>query len=190
MSGRKAWRRGARVFRPHRSVPAAVVAVALAVAGVLTLIEAVASTPGSPVRAESLDRAVDWVAARWADPATMAASALAVLLGLVLLGLGVTPGRPRLVPLASDDPLSAVGITKGAARRYMAAVADDVEGVSRARARLGRRRLDVRVTTPLREPGDLRERVTAAVERHLEELAPLRRPKVRVAVRRKEPRVR
>nr|WP_246497134.1 DUF6286 domain-containing protein [Sphaerisporangium rubeum] len=120
----------------------------------------------------------------------MAASALAVLLGLVLLGLGVTPGRPRLVPLASDDPLSAVGITKGAARRYMAAVADDVEGVSRARARLGRRRLDVRVTTPLREPGDLRERVTAAVERHLEELAPLRRPKVRVAVRRKEPRVR
>ncbi|MEO3813691.1 DUF6286 domain-containing protein [Sphaerisporangium sp. B11E5] len=182
---RGAWRRGARVFRPRRTVPAVVAAVLLAAAGILTLVQAVASTPGSPVRVAGLDRAVDWVTARWVDPATVAASALALLVGLVLLWCGLSPGRPRLVPLASPDPHSAVGITKGAMRRHMAAVADDVDGVSRARVRLGRRRMDVSVSTPLREPGDLRERVAGAVEHHLEELAPLRRPKVRVAVRRK-----
>ncbi|MFC6081837.1 DUF6286 domain-containing protein [Sphaerisporangium aureirubrum] len=182
-SDRGAWRHAARAFRPHRTIPAIVVAALLAAAAILTLVGAIAATAGSPVRLPALERTMGWAAANWADPATLVASSLACLAGLVLLGFGLIPGRPRLIPLASADPNSVVGITPGAARRHLASVADQVDGVSRARVRLGRRRLDVRVTTPLREPGDLPERVTATMEHHLEELAPLRPPRVRVDVR-------
>jgi hypothetical protein len=177
------WRQAARAFRPRRVVPAVLVSVLLAAAAIVTLIRAVAATAGSPVRVPALERAMGWVAANWADPATLVASALACLVGLWLLMLGLTPGRPRLIPLASPDPDSTVGITRGAVRRRLAAVADQMDGVSRARVRLGRRRLDVTVSTPLREPGDLRERVAVTLGHHLEELAPLRPPQVRVAVR-------
>ncbi|MFC4535047.1 DUF6286 domain-containing protein [Sphaerisporangium dianthi] len=178
-------RAAARAFRSHRTLPATLVAILIAAAAVVTLVGAVAAGAGARTRLPTLSWLAPLGRARWDDPATLTTAAVACLLGLLLLIAALTPGRARLVALASEDPQTVTGITRAGLRRHLAAVAAAVDGVSRARVRLRRHRAEVTVATPLRDPEGLPGQVGQAVEDRLTELRPLRPMRVRVAVRRK-----
>ena len=184
-SGRAQRRDAARAFRPKRTIPALLTALVLAAAAIVTGIAAIAAM----ARGHSKIAPLTWLGpvgrARWDHPATLAVSAIVCLLGLVLLALALTPGRSRLVALASDDPRTVTGITRTGLRRHLATIASRVDGVSRARVRLHGNRLRVTAKSPLRDTSELPGQVTQAVSTRLAELRPLKPMRVRVAVRRK-----
>jgi Family of unknown function (DUF6286) len=179
-------RAAARAFRPSRKVPAAVTAVLLTAAALATAIAAVAAATRGRAQQPPLTWLTPLGRARWDDPATLITAAVACLLGLLLLALALTPGRPRLIALASEDPQTVTGITRAGLRRHLATVAVGVDGVSRARVRLGRRRVQVKAATPLRDARELPGQVTQALTTRLEELRPLRPVRVHVNVRERE----
>ncbi|WP_017556775.1 DUF6286 domain-containing protein [Nocardiopsis baichengensis] len=181
---RRARRAARRTFRPRRSWPAVLAAVLLLAAAVLAAVVAVSVAAGSPVRVPAVAEAAERVAQlNWGHLAVQAVAGAAVLVGLVLLALALLPGRARWTALRTDDADLVVGLSRPALRRAVAAAARGVPGVRGVHASVRRRAVRVRVDTDLREAPDLRDEVRAAVEDRVDELAPLRRPKVRVRVR-------
>ncbi|GII83638.1 hypothetical protein Ssi03_16280 [Sphaerisporangium siamense] len=179
-------RAAARAFRPRRAISATVTALLLSLAALLTLAGAVSAATGTDMRMPPWSWLADFAAGPVDDPGHLAAASGALALGLFLLGLAFVPGRARVVPLAPDDPMTVTAITRGGLRRHLATVAEGVDGVSRARVRVGRHAVRVNATTPLREPAGLPGEVTEAVGDRLDELRPLRPLRVHVDVRRKE----
>ncbi|RCG25343.1 alkaline shock response membrane anchor protein AmaP [Sphaerisporangium album] len=178
-------RAAARAFRPRRTVPATVTALLLALAALVTLIGAVAAATGANMRTVPWTSFADFAAGPVDDPAHLATASAALVLGLLLLGLALVPGRTRVVPLASDDPRTVTGMTEGGLRRHLATVAAGVDGVSRARVKLRRRVVHVRAVTPLRDPGGLPGEITEAVGERLDEMRPLKPMRVRVHISQK-----
>ncbi|GAA4077978.1 DUF6286 domain-containing protein [Actinomadura miaoliensis] len=162
-------------------------AVLLGAAAVLTFIEVVAAL---------LDRQanvlpVGWLArlgrdTRFDDPLAVTAAVILCVLGVTAIVPAVKPGRPRVIALDSPDRQTVIGITRTALRRQLTAAATGIDGVARARIRVGRRRIRVRATSPLRDPSGLAAQMTDAVTARLQELAPLRPLRVRATVRRRE----
>jgi hypothetical protein len=106
--------------------------------------------------------------------------------GLLLVALALWPRRPRAVALASHDPDVVLGISRGGLRRYLTQAAEGVDGIARAKVRIGRRRIRVRTVSPLRDTSGLGDQVRRAVTDRIDRLAPLRHPVVRVTVRRRK----
>jgi Family of unknown function (DUF6286) len=186
-AGRAQRRAAARAFRPRRVLPAVVAAAVLAAASILAATEVISTLVNRPAHVLP----VEWLAragrdVHWDDPAALATAAVACALGIVLIALALAPGRSRMIALTSGDPQTVTGITRAGLRRYLAAAATRVDGIARARVRLGRRRVRVKAASPLRDARGLSGQVEQAVTACLEELAPLRPRRLRVAVRRKE----
>ncbi|WP_405146183.1 DUF6286 domain-containing protein [Sphaerisporangium sp. NBC_01403] len=180
----RAQRRAAtREFRPRRTVAAAVTALLLAAAALVTFVGAVAALARGRAQVPPLTWLGPIGRAHWSDPAALTTAAVACVLGIWLLILALTPGRPRAIPIASEDPRTVTGITRTGLSRHLATVAAKVDGVSRARVRLRRNRVHVTASTPLRDASGLPDQVTQAVVERLEELRPLRPVRVRVTVR-------
>jgi hypothetical protein len=180
-------RAAARAFRPRRVLPAVVMAAVLAAAAILAATEVITTLAGHPAHVLP----VTWLAragrdAHWDDPAALATAAVACALGVVLIARALTPGRSRLIALASGDPQTVTGITRAGLRRYLAAAATGVDGIARARVGLGHRRVRVQAASPLRDARGLSSQVEHAVTDRLEQLAPLRPLRVRASVRRRE----
>ncbi|MEU8269067.1 DUF6286 domain-containing protein [Sphaerisporangium sp. NPDC049002] len=180
----KAQRRAAvHAFRPRRTVPAVVTSLLLAAAALVTFVGAVAALARGRAQVPPLTWLAPVGRTHWSDPAALTTAAVACLLGILLLVLALTPGRPRAIPIASEDPRTVTGITRTGLSRHLATVAAKVDGVSRARVRLRRDRVHVTAATPLRDASGLPDEVTQAVVTRLEELRPLRPVRVRVTVR-------
>ncbi|GAA2434619.1 hypothetical protein GCM10010191_56400 [Actinomadura vinacea] len=184
---RAADRAARRAFHSRRVVPALVAALLVTAAGVLTAIEVISALAGSPARLVPYERVASWATgARYKDWAPLLIAAGLALLGLVFLVAGLRPGRGRLVPLHGDDPDLIVGITRSGLRNAAGAAALGVDGVfDVARVKVGRRKVEIVLTSALRDPGDLGERVRAAVQRRLDELGPMTGGRAVVNVRRK-----
>ncbi|ASU61058.1 MULTISPECIES: DUF6286 domain-containing protein [Nocardiopsis] len=181
---RGARRTAVRVFRPRRTLPAVVVAASVTVVSGLVLAVITASMVGAPAPFP----AVDGMAARaatvpWEAPETMLASGVAAALGLTLLTAASLPGYGGHLVLRTDDRDMAVGLSRRALRDLLAVSARGVDGVRGARVRVGRRTVRVRARTHIRGAHWLRRDVDAAVRGRLEELVPVRVPRVRVRVR-------
>jgi hypothetical protein len=106
--------------------------------------------------------------------------------GLVLVVLQVWHQRPATRALnASDDSLKLV-VRRHSIERALQRAAQHVDGISHARVRLQRRRVDVRARTGRRDPRDLHERVEQALAQRLESLGLASTPSVRVRVRHRD----
>lgn len=177
-------RAAAHAFRPSRTLPAVVTATVLAAAATLTSIETTAAllhhTAGVLPTAWLTRLGHD---TRWSDPAALTAAATACLLGVLLITLALTPGRPRVIALTSPDPHTVIGITRSALRRHLAAAATGIDGIAHARVRVGRGHIRVNAASPLRDTRELSQQVHQAVTGRLQALAPLRPLPVRVTVR-------
>ena len=163
------------------------VAAVLAAAGILGAIAAVFAALGRPLwKVPHRDFAGPLQSAHWAGTGTLAVAGAAAFIGLVLILIGVIPGPPRAIALASGDESVVVGVPRRSLRRSLAWLAADVPGIDSAKVRAGRRSVKVRATTRLRDPAGLRDSVQAAVEGRLAALDPLWPPRVKVRLRRKE----
>jgi hypothetical protein len=180
-------RQARRVFRPRRTVPGVLVAAVLAVAGILGAIQAVSAALGRPLwTVPHRDFAGPLQDTHWASTGTIAVAAAVAFVGLVLVLIGVIPGRPRAIALASGDDSVVIGVPRRSLRRSLAWLAQDVAGIHSARVRAGRRSVRVRATTRLADPAGLRESVQTAVQDRLAALDPLWPMQVKVRLRSKE----
>ncbi|GGL35507.1 DUF6286 domain-containing protein [Planomonospora parontospora] len=157
-------RRAARLLRPSRGPAGAVVALAAAVvlsalaAGTVTLLSGSSSALAVYGRLAAGPGALSW-----SDPVVLGAALGVVAVGAALVAVAVVPGRPRLVPLETGDPLAVIGLTRSGLRRTLRAAAESVDGVGRARVRLGRGGVEVLVVAETDGTGRLLRRVGAEV---------------------------
>ncbi|MDA0636908.1 DUF6286 domain-containing protein [Nonomuraea sp. MCN248] len=177
-------RRSRRVLRPART-PAAVIVAALLTAGFgLVAAEIVAGLWSRSLGVVPVDDAVALASATsWHE---LSPSALGVALaGAGLILLAVLPGRCRLVPVETTDPLIVIGVTRSGLRRTLLAVARQAEGVERVRVRLRRRRIEVTVMTGPESSGAMLRQVGTAVGDRLAGLGTLGTGEVVMRLRRK-----
>jgi hypothetical protein len=176
-----------REYRPRRTVPAVIVALVLAAASIVIAIEAITRLFNQPLGLLPVEALGDLGReTQWNDPLTVTVAIVAVLLGVVLLVLALTPGRVRARPLRSVRPGVAVAVAPGDLERLAAQAAETVAGVDHASARAGNGRVSVRADSPLHDPGNLDEQVQQAVSERLDQLGLLDEPQVRVSVRHRE----
>ena len=180
-------RKARRAFRPRRTTPGVIVAALLAAAGILVAIQAVSAALGHPLwNVPHGDFAGPAQTRQWADSGTLAVAGAVAFVGLALILIGLKPGRPRAIPLASGDDSLLIGVPPRSLRRSLAWLAEDVAGIDSAKVRGGRRTVRVRATTRMRDTAGLRESVRAAVQERLDALDPHWPPRVKVRLRQKE----
>jgi Family of unknown function (DUF6286) len=181
---RAARRAARRVFRPRRVWPALVAAIVLTVAATIVAIETITALAGSPAGVVPYERLADWLAdTGWRSGAMITAGAVILFLGLTALVAGLLPGHTRLIRLRTDDPDLVMGVTGRGLRTAAGTAARDVDLVSDVqRVKTRRNRLVVTVVTPVRDTGDLKEKVRDAVRTRFDELGidPARNVGVRV----------
>ncbi len=169
-------------MRATRQVVALALALALAVGGVLVAVEIVAAELGRPPWVLPHD---DWYGAglrnSWNGAAARWTFIGLTLGGLALLALVAGSRRPEALPMTPSRQPAIV--ERRSAEKAIVVDVGRVDGVSKARARIGRRSTEIVATTNRRVPGDLRERVVATVDARLRRLALAEVPAVRVRLR-------
>lgn len=174
-----------RAFRPRRTIPAIVTAAALATAAILIATEVIAALlfhhPANVLPVAHLVRLGRDT--HWDDPLALTVSGVVAALGLLLFLLALWPGHRRVIALACDDPDVVMGITALGLRRQIAQAAQSVDGITRARITVGQRRIQIYAVSPFRDTRGLAEQVHHAVTERLDQLAPLRLPRLRITVR-------
>ncbi|RFC77483.1 DUF6286 domain-containing protein [Streptomyces sp. AcE210] len=119
------------------------------------------------------------------DPWLLATGALAVVLGLWLLILALTPGLRRLLPLRAPADSTEIGAwldRKGAAM-VLRDAAMRVPGVSRARLRVTRRRVIARAEVGFRDTAAVRDDLTQALQEQCRQLALAHAPRLTIRLR-------
>ncbi|MFV2197636.1 DUF6286 domain-containing protein [Nocardiopsis sp. LOL_012] len=184
---RRAKRVAIHTFRPRRSWPAVATATVVLLLAVLSAAEVISALAGTPLRVLPVEAAADYAAATtWSQPSVQVASGVLALIGLALIALALAPGTGRWAALRTDDPALVVGLTRSALRRTVESAAQEVSGVDSVDVVVRGQRIRVYVRTRMPDWGGLPAEVTAAVERRLEELAPLRSMRIATDVRHAE----
>ncbi|GAA3471023.1 hypothetical protein GCM10018965_055760 [Nonomuraea roseola] len=179
-------RRAARVLKPARTPAGVVVSATLAVLFSLTAAEVVAALLGGRLGLVPIDRVADLAAATpWSHPNLQSGALVAAVVGLVLLGLAVLPGRARLLALGTSDSRLVIGITRTGLRRTLKTAAEDVDGVESVRVRLRRRMIEVTVVSDAERTGAMLRRAGVAVGDRLNGLGAIYAGEVAVRLRRK-----
>lgn len=173
--------------RPGRALPAMLVALIAAAAGITVVIDVIAVQTGRSSIIWPYRQMADQLrTSRWDDIAILAVAAAIAFIGLLLLMAALTPGRKTLVPLATDDPHNEAGASRRSISRTLGEAATQVDGVSRARVSLGRRAVRIRARSRLRDTSGLDQQIQAAVGQRLDQVGPLRPLRVRASVRRRK----
>ncbi|GAA3649079.1 DUF6286 domain-containing protein [Streptomyces chitinivorans] len=176
-----------RRFWSARRVPAAIVALLLAVAAAVLLYEAVAASIDKSPSAWRREVTADLAARPLDDPWAIAGAALAVLLGLWLAVLAVTPGLRGLLPMrggSSDGVRMRAGLERSAAEAVLHDRLLDVPGVRSVRVSAGRHRIKVRARAHFRPLEDVRGDLDRVLEEGVRQLGLARRMRRSVRVRR------
>ncbi|MFD0776993.1 alkaline shock response membrane anchor protein AmaP, partial [Streptomonospora algeriensis] len=85
---RRANRVAVHTFRPRRSWPALIVGAIVLVVAALAAVEIASTLAGAPLRTAVTSAAGEYAAgARWSDPLVRTASAVAAVIGLVLIAV-------------------------------------------------------------------------------------------------------
>jgi hypothetical protein len=171
-------------------VAAVLLALALLILGILVPVEIVHTVVGRPGHL-----VLPWEALTgfftghdWSTAPLLTISAVTAGVGLVLLLAEFKRRRPGLLTLRTDDEYLTAGTTRRSLRRALAAQAEEVDSISGATVKVSRRRATVTATTPLHDPGDLREELTQRVTRWLDSLGLVSSPSLRVRLRTREDR--
>ena len=107
------------------------------------------------------------------------------LSGLVLLLCAIIPGLPSRMRILGDDVPGETAITRRDLARRVEQQVGQVDGVHSVRASVGRRRVDVTVTTVVDDVDAVRAASTDTAERAIVELRPDERPEPRIRVNHK-----
>lgn len=164
---------------------AALLSLALIVAGVLVAVEVVAQRLGRNPAVVDWPHLYDWARRTpWQQGSVRVTCVLLALLGLLLLVAELKPARPSRLPARSDSA-DAAYTRRGVAATVRSAVTD-VDGISSAAVSVGRRKVKVAATTAGLQPytaETLREPATAAAQQRLDALELRNPPTLSVQVR-------
>ncbi|MFE1776578.1 DUF6286 domain-containing protein [Streptomyces sp. NPDC059008] len=153
-----------------RRVPAAVVALVLLGAAGLLLYDVAAVRAHRPAMAwrRWLARQLDTVPLD--DPWLLAAAALAVVLGVWLIVLAVTPGLRQVLPMRPAAPGVRAGLDRAAAALVLRDRAMEVAGVQSVRMTVGRRRAKAHAVSHFRALDEVRADLDTALGDGLRQL--------------------
>ncbi|WP_431951971.1 DUF6286 domain-containing protein [Actinacidiphila sp. bgisy167] len=168
-----------------RRIPATVLALVAACAFGVTLYDVIAVRAGQPAGAWRTGLA-DELASRPIDDLWMLlGAAVAVLLGLWLLFLALTPGLRRMLPLRAPDGCSGLQawLDRRGAELVLRDAAMRVPGIARAKVRVGRRRIIAWAEVRFRDPETVREDLTQALRDQCRQLALAHAPRLAIRLR-------
>ncbi|WP_394813338.1 DUF6286 domain-containing protein [Streptomyces johnsoniae] len=171
-------------FWSERRGPAALVAVVLMGASGLLLYDVVSVRAGRPAASWRRTLADDLAARPLDDAWVVVAAAAAVLAGVWLIVLAVTPGLRGLLPMRRDSELMRPGIERGAAAAVLRHRALEVSGVRSVRVNVGRRRVRALAEAHFRELDVVHADLDAVLTHGIRELGLARQPALSVHVRR------
>lgn len=171
-------------FWSQRRIPAAVVSLLLLAAAGVLLYDVASVRAGRS--AMSWRRTVaDKLATTSLDhPVVLAATALAVLLGLWLLLLAATPGIRRLLPMRKESADLGAGLERDAAGLILRDRAMTVSGVESAQVDVKRRKVRARAQAHFRDLDDVRGDLDTALADGIRKLGLAKRLRLSVQVRR------
>ncbi|PZG11695.1 hypothetical protein C1J01_34490 [Nonomuraea aridisoli] len=172
------------MLRPARTVPGVTVALTLVGGLGATAAEIVSGLLGATLGWVPVNELVE-LAGKTTWPEAEATALFLAGLGVLMLLLAAVPGRTRLVPVETSDPLIVIGITRAGLRRTLRAAAQQVAGVDKARVRLRPRTIEVTVMTGEETPGSMLRQVGTAVGDRLTGVGTLGTGEVVVRLRRK-----
>ena len=165
---------------------ALILAAALAAASIILIVEVVAhAVHASPV-------IVHWPTwYKWAGRTHWNAlvitiwSIILIIAGVLVLAPQLKPRRVTRLKLRSDDKATDAAMTRGGLAGALRAAALDIDGISKAAIRVRRRRARVTATAAARDRAaadTLRQPVTDAARRRLDDLQLRHPPRLRVRV--------
>ncbi|MFH8928139.1 DUF6286 domain-containing protein [Streptomyces pristinaespiralis] len=171
-----------RRFWSVRRVPAALVALVVVGGAGLLLYDVAAVRADRPAmrwRRALADHLAEW---RLDEIAVLAGAGAAMLLGLWLILLAVTPGMRALLPMRRDRPHVRAGLRREAAALVLRDRAMEVSGVQSVQVRMGRSKASVRARAHFRDLDDVRADLDEALGAALHELGLARPPDLAVHV--------
>ncbi|NRQ37221.1 hypothetical protein HII36_36095 [Nonomuraea sp. NN258] len=181
---RAADRAALRAFRPHRSIPASIVAIVLTLLSLLIAAETISALIGRPLRWLPYDGMLAGASSTpWSHPLALLGAGLVTLIGLALLLIALIPGRPRLVPVRTGDPELVIGLRQKSFARALAHAAEEVPGVHHAQASIRGRTVAVTPFTSGWDPDAFGSAVHDAVLTRLAALNPVEPYRVAVNVK-------
>lgn len=110
----------------------------------------------------------------------------AALVALLLLTAQLKPRRPGALPLTPSADGVEASTTRRSLQKTLERAASEVDGVSTATARVGRRTAKITARSFLREAGGLRELLTEHVTSRLDSLSLAHPPRLDVRVQQEE----
>ena len=150
-------------------------AVALIALGALVVAEVVLAAFGRPPLVPYADVVASLRDSRWSSVLARAVAAGLAVLGLLLLVLALRRGKPATLPLVDGVDGVRASVQRRGLQRRLSADAARVDGVRRAKVRVGRRRVKVKAASGLRDTTGLAEQVEQRLQASLDVLA-LQRP--------------
>ncbi|MFI9718951.1 DUF6286 domain-containing protein [Streptomyces sp. NPDC052396] len=171
-------------FWSARRVPAAVVALALLAVSALFLYDVAAVRAGHPGMRWRRRLAHELAHRPLGNGWVITAAVLAVLLGLWLIVLAVTPGLRGVLPMRRQLPEVRAGLDRRAAALVLRDRVMEISGVRSVRTEVGRRAIRVRVQSHFRDLAEVRADVDAVLAEAVRELGLDRQPVLVVRVHR------
>ncbi|WP_323368987.1 DUF6286 domain-containing protein [Streptomyces alkaliterrae] len=170
-------------FWSVRRAPALIVGLLLLAGTALLLYDVALVRAGRRGGAWRRELAADLATRRLDDPVVVVCAAAAVLLGLWLLVLALTPGLRNLLTMHGEPDLRA-GLERGAAALVLRDRAMEVPGVRSVRVSVRRRRVRVRAESHFRDVDTVRAETEEALADGMASLGLTRPPRLAVQVRR------
>ncbi|WP_319055485.1 DUF6286 domain-containing protein [Streptomyces europaeiscabiei] len=171
-------------FWSARRAPAGILAVLLLAGAGLFLYDVAAVRADRPAMQWRRSLARELAERPLDDTWVLVGAAVAVLLGLWLFVLAVTPGLRDVLPMRRVHPDVRAGLHRGAAALTLRDRAMEVSGVRSVRVRAGRRRVDVRAVSHFRELDEVRADLDVTLADGIRGLGLARPPALSVHVRR------
>lgn len=168
--------------RPRRVVPAIVLAVLLLAGCAAVAVSLLQRLLGAREFVSYDTVATHLHGLTWNELPVLVVGIAAAVLGFVLLGLALWPGRPAVLPLAAEDGLTA-GVTRGGLRTALRSAAGGVDGVDSARIRLRRKGVQVSARTARTGTDAMPAAICATLTRRVQEIGPQPVRRVRAKVR-------
>ncbi|WP_244258506.1 DUF6286 domain-containing protein [Streptomyces sp. Tu 2975] len=172
----------ARRFWSVRRVPAGLLALVVVAGAGLLLYDVAAVRADRPAMSWRRWLADHLSESRLDEIAVLAGAGAAMLLGLWLIVLAVTPGLRALLPMRRYRPHLRAGLRREAAALVLRDRAMEVSGVQTVQVRMGRSRASVRARAHFRDLDDVRADLDEALGAALQELGLARPPELAVHV--------
>ncbi|MFF4605679.1 DUF6286 domain-containing protein [Streptomyces sp. NPDC001339] len=171
-------------FWSARRVPAAVLALVLLAAAGLLLYDVASVRAHRPAMAWRRQLARELAVRHLDDPWVLAGAASAMLLGVWLIVLAVTPGLRRVLPMRTVAAGVRAGLDRPAAALVLRDRAMEVAGVQSVRMRVGRRKATAHAVCHFRALDEVRADLDSALGDGLRQLGLARPLGLTVHVRR------